>query len=91
MPRDERMDFGEALRAMKFGAKCRRIGWNGEGIYIAICRPKSTVSPDDMTGPFIYIDTYRLKSDNVFAPRCRVPWLASQTDMLADDWEIYDE
>lgn len=48
--------------------------------------PKDT--DEDMTHPYIYIDTTRLISENPDAPRDRVPWLASQTDMLADDWVI---
>lgn len=34
-------------------------------------------------------DTTGLKSLNPEAPRSCVPWLASQTDMLAEDWELY--
>lgn len=41
-----------------------------------------------MTSPYIYIDTTGLRSNNSDAPRSCVPWLASQTDMLAEDWEI---
>ena len=41
-----------------------------------------------MTSPYIYIDTTGLRSNNPDAPRSCVPWLASQTDMLAEDWEI---
>lgn len=41
-----------------------------------------------LTSPYIYIDTTGLRSNNPDAPRSCVPWLASQTDMLAEDWEI---
>lgn len=41
-----------------------------------------------MTSPYIYINTTGLRSNNPDAPRSCVPWLASQTDMLAEDWEI---
>lgn len=44
-----------------------------------------------MTYPYIYIDTTGLQTDNPDAPKNRVPWLASQTDMLAEDWEIADD
>lgn len=44
-----------------------------------------------MTHPYIYIDTTWLQTDNPDAPKDRVPWLASQTDMLAEDWEIADD
>ena len=43
-----------------------------------------------MTSPYIYIDTTGLRSNNLDAPRSCVPWLASQTDMLAEDWEIME-
>lgn len=39
-----------------------------------------------MTHDYIYIDTTGLQTDNPDAPKDRVPWLASQTDMLAEDW-----
>jgi hypothetical protein len=41
---------------------------------------------DAMTSDFIYIDTTGLETNNPHAPKSRVPWLASQTDMLAEDW-----
>ncbi|MEB2279672.1 DUF2829 domain-containing protein [Lysinibacillus xylanilyticus] len=49
--------------------------------------------PDErskMTHPYIFIDTTGLQTDNVNAPKSRVPWLASQTDMLAEDWEVVE-
>ena len=78
--------FGVALALMKAGEKMRRRGWNGKGIFIALQRPDEH---SKMTSPYIYIDTTCLQSDNPDAPRSCVPWLASQTDMLAEDWEIY--
>jgi len=39
-----------------------------------------------MTSPYIFIDTTGLQTENEAAPKSLVPWLASQTDMLADDW-----
>ena len=78
------MNFGQAIEAMKKGMKCRRKGWNGKGIFICIQFPDEH---SRMTSPYIYIDTYGLQTDNPHAPKSRVPWLASQTDMLAEDWE----
>lgn len=43
-----------------------------------------------MTHPFIYINTNGLQTDNPYAPKNKVPWVASQTDMLADDWVFVD-
>ena len=77
------MNFGDAIKTMKAGYIVARQGWNGRGIYIGIHKPSEC---DEMTAPFIYIDTTGLITDNHKAPKCRVPWLASQTDMLAEDW-----
>ena len=43
-----------------------------------------------MTHPYIYIDTTGLETSNPNAPKDRVPWLASQTDMLSEDWVLYN-
>lgn len=83
-----KMGFGEALEAMRAGEAVRRKGWNGIGIFIALQRPDEK---SKMTQPYIYIDTTGLVSNNPDAPRGKVPWLASQTDLLAEDWEIARE
>lgn len=79
------MDFGDVIKEMKAYPEKRfaRKGWNGRGIYIQLLVPDRQ---DRMTHPYIYIDTTGLQSDNPDAPRDLVPWLASQTDMLAEDW-----
>ena len=71
------MDFRQALETIKIGPTCKvcRSGWNGKGMWIAL------QSPDEhskMTLPYIYMKT---------AQGDLVPWLASQTDLLAEDWE----
>jgi len=77
------MNFGEAIESLKEGNKVARKGWNGKGIFIELQRPDA---PSKMTSPYIFIDTTGLQSSNEYAPRSLVPWLASQTDMLAEDW-----
>jgi hypothetical protein len=79
------MDFGQALTELKNGNKVKRKGWNGDGIFLALQVPDEN---SFMTQPYIYIDTLGLKTNNPNAPKSRVPWLASQTDMLAEDWEV---
>ena len=79
------MNFGEAIEALKDGRKVARKGWNGRGIFIELQVPDSH---SKMTHPYIYIDTTGLQTDNSYAPKDLVPWLASQTDMLAEDWTI---
>lgn len=81
------MDFGKALEALKAGKKVARRGWNGKGIYIELQRPDAH---SKMTLPYIYIVTNGLVTDNPEAPKGVVPWLASQTDMLAEDWEVVE-
>jgi hypothetical protein len=70
------MDFGEALKELKAGNRVSRKGWNGKSMWLELQRPDSF---SKMTLPYIYMKT----ADNNL-----VPWLASQTDMLAEDWEI---
>lgn len=85
MVRTKWMNFGEAIEALRGGYRVRRRGWNGKGIFIELQVPDEH---SKMTHPYIFIDTTGLQSDNPDAPRDRVPWLASQTDMLAHDWEV---
>jgi Protein of unknown function (DUF2829) len=77
------MDFGQAIRELKRGRRVAREGWNGKGIFIELQVPTET---SKMTSPYIFIDTTGLQTDNRAAPKSLVPWLASQTDMLAEDW-----
>ena len=79
------MRIGDAIEALENQLKVARRGWNGRGIYLELQVPDEH---SKMTSPYIYIDTTGLQGDNPDAPRSRVPWLASQTDLLADDWEV---
>jgi len=83
--KDLNMNFGDALEQLKRGGKLQRKGWNGKGIFIEIQNPDEN---SKMTAPYIYIDTAGLETDNNLAPKSLVPWLASQTDMLANDWQL---
>ena len=80
---NEEMNFGEAIEALKMGKCVARKGWNGKGIYLKLQRPDEH---SKMTLPYIYIVTSKLVTDNSYAPKGLVPWLASQTDMLSEDW-----
>jgi hypothetical protein len=79
------LTFGLALEAIKAGEKVARKGWNGKGSFISLQTPTEL---SKMTSPYIYIDTTGLQTDNPRCPKSLVPWLASQTDMLAEDWEV---
>lgn len=87
------MTFGLAIEAMKRGAKVARAGWNGKGMFLyyvpAAEYPASRNTlgtmvgffPNDMVPYGAYI-AMKTAQNNV------VPWLASQTDVLAEDWSI---
>lgn len=66
--------FGEALTILDLGRKVTRLGWNGKGMYISLQTPDKN---SKMTLPYIFMKT---------AQGDLVPWLASQTDLLANDW-----
>lgn len=69
--------FSDALLYLKSGNKVTRAGWNGPDQYLELQVPDGG---SKMSLPYIYITT--VQGD-------RVPWLASQTDMLANDWRGY--
>jgi len=79
--------FGQAIVCLKCGLQVARTGWNGKGIFIKLQVPDEH---SKMTQSYIYIDTLELNTTNPNAPKGRVPWLASQTDMLATDWYIVE-
>jgi len=74
------LTFGEALQLLKDGKKVARRGWNGNGLWLELQRPDAH---SKMTLPYLYLN-YPEDAQNT--PGARVPWLASQTDMLAEDW-----
>lgn len=76
------MDFGSALNALKSGGKVQRDGWNGKGLWLELQTPDAH---SKMTLPYIFIN-YPHDAQNT--PGARVPWLASQTDVLAEDWRV---
>jgi hypothetical protein len=69
------VDFGTALEELKRGGRVARLGWNGKGMWLAIQSPTKL---SKMTRPYIYMKT--VDGD-------LVPWVASQTDLLATDWQ----
>ena len=75
-------DFGTALRMLREGYKVARDGWNGKGLWLEMQVPDEG---SKMTLPYIYTN-YPVDSKNT--PGARVPWLVSQTDMLAFDWVL---
>lgn len=76
------MNFGQALDAMKQGDRVTRGGWNGKGLWIELQIPDVD---SKMTLPYLFIN---YPDDAKNTPGARVPWLASQTDILSEDWNV---
>ena len=86
-----KMNFSEALEDLKCGNKVCRSGWNGKKMFIFLVAGSTfTVNRAPLLG--IYPEgteiNYHAHVDMRTADGMVVPWLCSQTDMLADDWEI---
>lgn len=93
------MDFGQALQELKNGHKVARAGWNGKGMFVYLVRgarisqgnlrneaaqafKSVTNDSDSLVTINPHIDMKAADGSIV------VGWLASQTDMLANDWEV---
>jgi hypothetical protein len=90
---DQILDFGWALKQLRNGSKLRRAGWNGKGMFIFLVQGSTfSVNRPPLLG--IYPEgtrvDYHPHIDMKTAQGYVVPWLASQPDMLAIDWEIAD-
>lgn len=85
------LSFSEALEALKIGQRVMRNGWNGKGMFLFLV-PGSTFNVNRPPLLGIYPEgteiNYHAHIDMKTADNKVVPWLASQTDMLADDWVI---
>lgn len=87
-------DVGWAVREMRSGHRVRRAGWNGKGMWLAFVTGDSW----ELRKGSIPLDVFHsvARDTDKFAPwigmrtadRQFVPWLASQTDLLAEDWEV---
>lgn len=78
------LSFGSALDLLKHGAKVARLGWNGKGMWLELQSPDIN---SKMTLPYIFLN---YPAGATYPEGARVPWLASQTDMLADDWVVVE-
>ena len=81
-------NIGWAVERMHDGDRVCRSGWSGKGMWLALQLPPVhgarspqgvTKSAVLMTAPYVYMKT---------ADDKLVPWLCSQTDLLATDWEL---
>jgi hypothetical protein len=88
------VSFGIALQHLRDGDKVRRTGWNGKGMFVYLVdgssfkvnRPPLNEIYDEGT-----VIDYRPHIDMRTADGSCVPWVASQTDLLAFDWELAED
>lgn len=82
------MDFGKALEALKAGKKVARRGWNGKGQYIELA---TNISYMNAAGDVVNCNHDAIGNKAIAfvgTSGVQMGWLASQSDMLAEDWEI---
>lgn len=85
------MTFGQALEAVKQGQKIARKGWNGKNMFVFLRHGRMITGVDSdspMGGDFESLPHLCMRSAD---GKCVVGWLASQTDMLSDDWETIEK
>lgn len=95
------MDFGDAIRALKAGQRVARSGWNGKGMWLSLSgapaeeryighhqfwsEHNAAFAAQQPGGEAVVLPCITMKTaDN----KILMGWLASQTDMLSEDWEI---
>lgn len=87
------MDFSQALVQIKAGERVARSGWNGKGMFLFLVPgSRFEVNRPPLLG--IYPDgtviDYHAHIDMKTAQGYVVPWLASQADLLAEDWVVVE-
>lgn len=84
------MTFGLAIEALRQDKRVARSGWNGKGMWLGLVRGYD-YNPDKGKATAYALGCQKLPWIGMkTADDCFVPWLASQTDMLADDWMLID-
>lgn len=96
------MNFGQAIEALKKGEKVTRTGWNGKGMYLWL-KPSTIVKSewckdpvlkeicDENAGEIEALGTICMYTTNSSGRKAILTgWLASQSDMLLEDWEIHE-
>lgn len=99
--RTDGLTFSHALEALKSGARVARAGWNGKGMWIALSCDEGRETPMEQFWSRHARDYARQHGGTATVLPCIIMktatgdilmgWLASQTDMLADDWMILPE
>lgn len=87
-------DIGWAVKQLWIGQKVRRVGWNGKGMFLYLV-PGSIFEVNRPPLLGIYPEGHKIAYNSHVDIRTVdggiVPWLCSQTDLLANDWEVVPE
>ena len=84
------MEFGKAIQLLKEGKKVQRQGWNGKNQYIELA---TNISYKNANGEIINVDHNQMGNKAIAfvgTSGVQLGWLASQADMLSEDWELVD-
>lgn len=84
------MNFGSAIETVKSGKKASRAGWNGKGQYIQLA---TCVSYKTASGETVNVNHDAIGNNAIAfvgTSGVQLGWLASQADMLAEDWQLVD-
>lgn len=74
--------FDAAILHLKSGGRVKRDGWNGKGMHVELQTPDAD---SKMTLPYLFLVYPQCET---YPQGAKVPWLASQTDLLAGDWVL---
>ena len=84
------MDFGKAIKLLKEGKRVQRQGWNGKGQYIEIA---TNISYKNTNAEVINAEHEAIGNKAIAfvgTSGVQLGWLASQADMLAEDWKVVE-
>lgn len=84
------MDFGKAIQLLKEGKRVQREGWNGKNQYIELAERVSYINAKGEIINDGHADIGNKVIAFVGTSGVQLGWLASQADMLAEDWKIVD-
>lgn len=87
------MNFGKAIEELKAGKRLTRKGWNGKGMYLFLLTGEDIrKAVKDMPENVVTLPSIAMYTHDATGRKAiLVGWLASQSDMLCDDWEIVNE
>jgi hypothetical protein len=93
------MNFGQAIEALKQGNRVQRAGWNGKGMWLALTHGSTIHVSEARSGAALAKATHEAGEHIVIGSHIDmraadgslvIGWLASQTDMLSDDWQVVE-